>query len=137
MTFFSSLSMALRALGAHKLRSALTTLGIILGVGSTIVMVAVGAGAQARIEQDIRALGANVMMLVSGSAKASGARLGIGSRPTVSERDAVAISGEVSAVAAAAPVVRGSAPDRCCNDQVGQPVSLVRLPHTLSPESGR
>jgi len=109
MTFFGSLSMALRALGSHKLRSLLTTLGIILGVGSVIIMIAIGAGAKARIQHDIRALGANVMVLVSGSATTSGARLGSGSRPTVTERDAVGISAEVSAVAAAAPVVRGSA----------------------------
>jgi putative ABC transport system permease protein len=109
MTLFISLSIALRALGAHKLRSLLTTLGIILGVGSVIIMVAIGAGAQARIQHDIRALGANVMVLVSGSATTSGARLGSGSRPTVTERDAVAIATEVPAVAAAAPVVRGSA----------------------------
>jgi putative ABC transport system permease protein len=109
MTFFSSLSMALRALGAHKLRSLLTMLGIILGVGSVIIMVAIGTGAQARIQHDIRALGANVMVLVSGSATTSGARLGSGSRPTVTEHDAVAIAAEVPAVAAAAPVARGSA----------------------------
>jgi putative ABC transport system permease protein len=109
MTFLSSLSMALRALGAHKLRSLLTTLGIILGVSSVIIMVAIGAGAQASIQHDIRALGANVMVLVSGSATTSGARLGSGSRPTVTERDALAIAAEVPAVAAAAPVVRGSA----------------------------
>ena len=101
--------MALRALGAHKLRSLLTMLGIILGVGSVIIMVAIGTGAQARIQHDIRALGANVMVLVSGSATTSGARLGSGSRPTVTERDAVAIAAEVPVVAAAAPVVRGSA----------------------------
>jgi putative ABC transport system permease protein len=109
MTFSSNLLMAVRTLGAHKLRSVLTTLGIILGVGSVIIMVAIGAGAQARIEQDIRALGANVMVLVSGAARASGARLGIGSRPTITERDAAAISSEIPAVAAAAPMVWGSA----------------------------
>jgi putative ABC transport system permease protein len=109
MTFSSNLLMAVRTLGAHKLRSVLTTLGIILGVGSVIIMVAIGAGAQARIEQDIRALGANVMVLVSGAARASGARLGAGSRPTITERDAAAISSEIPAVAAAAPMVWGSA----------------------------
>src|SRR5262245_34831141 len=108
MTFFSSLTIALRALGLNKLRSLLTMLGIILGVGSVIVMVAIGAGAQARIQEQIRALGANVMVLVSGAAKNSGARLGLNSRPTVTERDAVAIS-ELPAIAAAAPVVRGNA----------------------------
>jgi putative ABC transport system permease protein len=109
MPLFNSLSMALRALGAHMLRSLLTTLGVMLGVGSVIIMVAVGAGAQARIQHDIRALGANVMVLVSGSATKSGARLGSGSRPTVTERDATAIAREVPTVAAAAPVVRGRA----------------------------
>jgi len=109
MSFLASLRIALRALGAHTLRSLLTTLGIILGVGSVIVMVAVGAGAQMRIEQDIRALGANVMVLVSGSATNSGARLGSNSRPTVTERDAEAIAHEVMEVTAAAPVVRGAA----------------------------
>jgi len=109
MTFFSSLCMALRALGSHKLRSALTMLGVILGVSSVIIMVAIGAGAQARIQEDIRALGANVMVLVSGSVKTSGAQHGIGSRPTVTERDAKAIATEVDSVVAAAPVVRGGA----------------------------
>jgi putative ABC transport system permease protein len=109
MMLFGNLGIALRAIGSNKLRSLLTMLGIILGVGSVIVMLAVGAGAERRIREDIRALGANVMVLLSGSIKASGAQLGSGSRPTVTEFDAMAIATDVFAVAAVAPLARGTA----------------------------
>jgi len=102
------LRIALRAIAVNKLRSALTMLGIIIGVSAVIVMVAVGAGAQARVEEQIRALGANLLLILSGARTASGVRLGLGSNLSLSEGDADAISREIPG-ATAAPAVRGGA----------------------------
>ena len=68
---------ALRALAVNKLRSALTMLGIVIGVGAVIVMIAVGAGAQARVEEQIRALGSNLLLVMPGSTTAGGVRMGV------------------------------------------------------------
>jgi len=102
------LRIALRALAVNKLRSALTMLGIIIGVSAVIVMIAVGAGAQARVEEQIRALGSNLLLILSGARTASGVRLGLGSSFTLNEGDAFAINREIPG-ATAAPAVRGGA----------------------------
>jgi putative ABC transport system permease protein len=98
---------ALRALRANKLRSVLTTLGIIFGVASVIVMVALGAGTQQRIKEEIEQLGTNTLMIHPGSLNAGGTRMGAGTRPTLTEDDARAIAAEVQDVIAAAPIIRG------------------------------
>jgi putative ABC transport system permease protein len=100
---------ALRSLRVNKLRSALTMLGIIIGVGAVIAMVAVGAGAQARVAEQIQSLGSNLIIVLSGSVTSSGLRLGTGSQQTITEDDALAIGREVASVQVAAPSVRGSA----------------------------
>jgi putative ABC transport system permease protein len=98
---------ALRALRANPLRTVLTMLGIIIGVAAVIAMVSVGAGAQARVAEQIRSLGSNLIVILPGSFWSSGARLGLGSRPTITEDDAVAVVREIPAVQAAAPTFRG------------------------------
>ena len=108
MSLGALLKVALRALAVNKLRSALTMLGIIIGVAAVIVMVAVGAGAQARVEEQIRSLGSNLLLILSGARTQSGVRLGTGSNYTLSEDDAIAISREVPD-ALAAPALRGGA----------------------------
>jgi len=108
MNLLALLRIALRALAVNKLRSALTMLGIIIGVSAVIVMVAVGAGAQARVEEQIRALGANLLLILSGARTQSGVRLGLGSNFSLDESDAFAISREIPG-ATAAPAVRGGA----------------------------
>jgi putative ABC transport system permease protein len=108
MSFLALLRIALRALAINKLRSALTMLGIVIGVGAVIVMIAVGAGAQARVEEQIRALGSNLLLVMSGATTAGGVRLGFGSNFTLSEDDAAAINREIPE-AIAAPALRGSA----------------------------
>jgi putative ABC transport system permease protein len=108
MNVFALLRVAMRALAANKLRSALTMLGIIIGVGAVIVMIAVGAGAQARVEEQIRALGSNLLLVLSGTTTAGGVRMGFGSSPTISEEDAAAITREIPG-ALAAPALRGTA----------------------------
>ena len=102
------LRIALRALAANKLRSALTMLGIIIGVAAVIVMIAVGAGAQARVAEQIRALGSNLLLILSGARTQGGVRLSVGSTYTITEDDAIAINREIPE-AIAAPALRGGA----------------------------
>jgi putative ABC transport system permease protein len=104
-----SARVALRALRVNKLRSALTMLGIIIGVGAVIAMVGVGAGAQARVQEQIQSLGSNLIIVLSGSTTAGGIRMGQGSQLTITEEDSVAIAREIPAVQASAPSMRGSA----------------------------
>ena len=108
MNFMALLRIALRALAVNKLRSALTMLGIVIGVGAVIVMIAVGAGAQARVEEQIRALGSNLLLVMPGSTTAGGVRMGFGSGSTLTEDDVVAINREIPE-ALAAPALRGAA----------------------------
>ena len=104
-----SVRIALRSLRVNKLRSALTMLGIIIGVGAVIAMVAVGAGASARVAEQIESLGSNLIIVLPGSVTASGVRIGQGSQVTITEDDAASIAREVPAVQVAAPSVRGTA----------------------------
>jgi len=108
MNLGALLRVALRSLAVNKLRSALTMLGIIIGVAAVIVMIAVGAGAQARVEEQIKALGSNLLLILSGARTQAGVRLGLGSSYTLSEEDANAINREIPE-ARAAPAVRGGA----------------------------
>jgi putative ABC transport system permease protein len=106
---WASARIAVRALRVNKLRSALTMLGIVIGVGAVITMVAVGAGAQARVAEQIQSLGSNMIIVLSGSILSGGVRMGSGSQLTITEDDALAIQREIPAVAAAAPTSRGGA----------------------------
>src|SRR5262245_4441999 len=99
---------ALRALRVNKLRSTLTMLGIIIGVAAVITMIAVGAGAQARVEEQIRGLGTNLIILSPGSVTAGGVRMGAGTRSSLTEDDCYAIQREIPAVQASAPQLRGT-----------------------------
>jgi len=99
---------ALRSLRSNSLRSVLTTLGIIIGVGAVIIMVSVGNGAKAKINKLIESMGANIMMVTGGSSRGGGVRGGAGSLPTLTEDDARTIQKEISSVIVAAPSVSGS-----------------------------
>ena len=92
MNVLGLLRVAMRGRGVNKLRSLLTMLGIIIGVAAVIVMIAVGGGAQARVEEQIRALGSNLLLILSGARTHGGVRLGVGSNYTLSEDDAIAIN---------------------------------------------
>jgi putative ABC transport system permease protein len=95
--------LALRALRRNKLRSALTALGIIIGVASVVAMVAIGNGARNRIESEVAALGQNVLMIFAGNRRSGGANGGLGSASTLTLEDAAAIAREVRDVAAISP----------------------------------
>jgi len=103
------LRIALRALRVNMLRSALTMLGIIIGVAAVIAMIAIGTGARSRVEEQMRALGSNLMVILSGTVTSGGVRLGFGSQSTITEDDAIALQRDVQGVQASAPVLRGGA----------------------------
>ena len=109
MNLQMTLRIALKALGRNKLRSGLTMLGIIIGVGAVIAMIAVGSGAKARIQEQIASMGSNLLIVLSGSATSGGMRFGAGTVPTLTADDAKAIANELSAVKYAAPVLSGVA----------------------------
>ena len=108
MNFLATLRVALSALRVNKLRSALTMLGIIIGVGAVITMVAVGAGAQARVEDQIKSLGSNLIIVLPGNFTSGGVRMGSGSQQTLSEDDALLMPREIPEIEVAAPQLRGS-----------------------------
>jgi putative ABC transport system permease protein len=103
----TSVRIALRALKVNRTRSALTMLGIIIGVAAVIAMVGVGAGATARIQDQIQSIGSNLIIVLPGSISSNGVRLGSGGVATLTQDDAKAIAEECPSVALAAPAVRG------------------------------
>ncbi len=105
----STLKIAFRALKVNKMRSALTMLGIIIGVGAVIAMLAVGTGASKKIADQISSIGSNLIMILPGSTTAGGVRMGAGTQPTLTTFDAEAIQRECPAVLEAAPVLNGVA----------------------------
>jgi len=98
--FLSTFKIAFRALLRNKLRSVLTALGIIIGVGAVIAMVGIGNGAKAQVESQIASLGENVILIFSGSTTSSGIRTGWGNAGTLKIEDAEAIRREVGSVTA-------------------------------------
>ncbi len=104
-----SVKIAFRALRVNKMRSALTMLGIIIGVAAVITMVAVGSGATASIQEQIASIGSNLIIVMPGSLTSSGIRLGSGNAVSLTEDDAKAIASECPDVGAVAPVSRGAA----------------------------
>jgi putative ABC transport system permease protein len=104
--FRSTIIIALRALRRNKLRSILTALGIIIGVGAVIAMVSIGNGAKSQVEAQVASLGQNVITVFSGSFTGGGARGGWGSAPTLTIDDALAISTEIPNISGVSPEVR-------------------------------
>lgn len=103
LEFKSILKMATVSLRINKMRSMLTSLGIIIGVSAVIIMLAVGSGASKKIASDMESMGSNMLMVRSASAKAGGVRMGAGSRPTLTLKDAQAIEAKARGVMAVAP----------------------------------
>ena len=110
MNVLDSLQLATRALRVNKLRSALTMLGIVVGVAAVVCMVSVGAGAQAEVSERIRTLGANLLLVMPGALNSGGARLESGTRPTLTEEDAAAIRRALADVQVAAPLLSHAMP---------------------------
>src|SRR5438046_7654710 len=103
MDLLAIIRIAMRALARNKLRSALTMLGIIIGVGAVIAMVSVGQGAQEQAQQQIAAMGSNILFVSSGTVNRGGMRMGWGATKTLVYDDMTAILKECAAVSMAAP----------------------------------
>ena len=109
MNFFAAVRSAFRALAANTLRSILTMLGIIIGVAAVISMIAVGRGATDRVQEQMKGLGSNIMLVMPGGLTAGGVRLGASTGQGLSEDDANAIARDVPEVQVAAPSMRTGA----------------------------
>jgi putative ABC transport system permease protein len=105
----ASLRIALRALMVNKMRSTLTMLGIIIGVGAVIAMVAVGSGAKKQIAEQIASMGSNMLIVLSGSSTSGGLRFGSGTVPTLTADDAKAMLSEIPSIKHVAPSLGGVA----------------------------
>src|SRR5215469_14076955 len=103
MDFIAILRIAIRALTRNKMRSLLTMLGIIIGVGAVIATVGLGQGAQQQVQDQIAAMGTNVIFVSSGSVNSNGLRLGSGATKTLVYDDMQAIQREVPSISMAAP----------------------------------
>jgi putative ABC transport system permease protein len=106
VSLIQTLKVALRALQRNKLRSFLTTLGMMIGVAAVIAMVAIGEGAASKVEAQFAAMGSNLLILAPGSTSSGGVRGGAGTQATLTWDDLRAIREELSSVKAAAPVLR-------------------------------
>ncbi len=100
--FKSTLKISINSLKVNKMRSALTSLGIIIGVSAVIIMLAVGNGAKVNVQKNIESMGSNLLTVRSASAKSGGVHMGMGSRPTLTLKDAQAIKKNVSGIDAVA-----------------------------------
>ena len=109
MDFLESTKMAVKTLTVNKLRSTLTMLGIIIGVAAVITMIAVGQGATDRVQEQMKGLGSNIMLVLPGSITQGGARMGAQTGQALTEEDALAIALEVPEVQVAAPSMRSAA----------------------------
>jgi putative ABC transport system permease protein len=105
----STLRISFRALKVNKMRSALTMLGIIIGVGAVIAMLAVGTGASKRIAEQISSMGSNLLIILPGATTSGGVRMGSGTQPTLTMGDADAMQKECPAVSNVAPILNGIA----------------------------
>ena len=109
MTLLATFRLALRALQRNKLRSILTMLGIVIGVGAVVAMVGIGNGAKAQVEAQIATLGQNMILVFPGSVSSGGVHSGSGGAGTLKLEDAKAIETEVPDVVAVSPGARTSA----------------------------
>ena len=91
LDFKSTLKMAINSLRVNMLRSALTSLGVIIGVSAVIIMLAVGSGASKKVTQNMESMGTNLLTVRSASAKSGGVHMGLGTKPTLTSKDAIAI----------------------------------------------
>jgi len=105
----STFKISIRALRVNKMRSALTMLGIIIGVGAVIAMVAVGTGASQKISEQISSMGSNLLIILPGATTSGGVRMGAGTQPTLTTGDTDAIMKECPGVSDAAPIHNGVA----------------------------
>jgi putative ABC transport system permease protein len=105
----STFRISFRALKVNKMRSSLTMLGIIIGVGAVIAMLAIGTGASRRIAEQISSMGSNLLIILPGATTSGGVRMSAGTQTTLTMSDGEAIQKECPAVQDVAPVLSGVA----------------------------
>ncbi|HUS37786.1 MAG TPA: ABC transporter permease [Verrucomicrobiae bacterium] len=125
MRLIAIIKIAIRALMKNVLRTSLTMLGIIIGVGAVITMVSIGNGAKAQIESNIAALGQNTIGIWSGNFRRGGVSMGFGSAGTLTKEDMAAIQREVPGVLAISPEVRSGAQIAAGNQNISTSVMGV------------
>ena len=103
LDFKSIFKMATVSLKINKMRSALTSLGIIIGVSAVIIMLAIGSGTSKKTASDMESMGSNLLMVRSASANSGGVRMGSGTKPTLTLKDADAIEKNARGILAVAP----------------------------------
>ncbi len=106
--FKSTLKIALNSLRVNKMRSALTSLGIIIGVSAVIIMLAIGTGANRQVQANMESMGSNLLTIRSATAKTGGVSMGMGTKPTLSTKDAEAIKKTCRGIDAVAPVMNST-----------------------------
>lgn len=106
--FKSTLNIALNSLKINKMRSILTSLGIIIGVSAVIIMLAIGSGANKKVQENMESMGSNLLTIRSATAKSGGVSLGMGTKPTLSLKDSYAIKRQARGIEEVAPVLSSS-----------------------------
>src|SRR5260370_18989080 len=129
MDLISTLRIAFRAMARNRLRSVLTMLGIIIGIGAVIAMVGIGQGADQTIQKQLANLGSNMVFVSSGSVNFGGLRLGWGATKTLVRDDVTAMVKECPAVASAAPGTQTSAQVVYENDNYGTRITGTTPEH--------
>ena len=102
--FKSTLRIAINSLKVNKIRSMLTSLGIIIGVSAVIIMLAIGTGAQEKVQKNMESMGSNLLTIRGASAKSGGVHMGMGTIPTLTTKDAIAINKNARGILGVAPV---------------------------------
>ena len=106
--FKSTLKIAMNSLKVNKMRSALTSLGIIIGVAAVIAMLAIGSGTNKQVQDNMESMGSNLLTVRSSTARTGGVSMGMGSKPTLTVKDSVAIQKNARGVDAVAPLMSSS-----------------------------
>ncbi len=106
--FKSTAKIALNSLKVNKMRSILTSLGIIIGVSAVIIMLAIGSGANKQVQSNMESMGSNLLTIRSATAKTGGVSMGMGSKPTLSIKDAQMIKKQARGIDAVAPVLNST-----------------------------
>lgn len=105
---YSTIKISYRALKVNKMRSVLTSLGMIIGVSAVIIMLSIGSGASKQLSDQISSMGSNLLMIMSGSTTSGGIRMGSGTQPTLTVKDSEAIKAESPSVMDVAPILSGT-----------------------------
>ncbi len=136
MNIMRTSRVALRALARNKMRSFLTALGIIIGVGAVISMVSIGEGAKQGVQDRFNSMGTNLLFVQPGSKNAHGAHTGAGGWQTLKPEDAIAIEQQCSAVKYTSPIEQHAGPGRLWEQELEHLDPGNRRPVSGSPELG-